>query len=85
MQALGLGHVLIDDARILAMRHHGQLSRTEDMLQRLLAVSQHVAGTAAHEELDAWHSMRVELCEQVGIGIGRSKEERVVHMAFLRS
>ena len=61
---LEFSHVAVDDARILAMSHDAKRSGIgKDLIERLVAVDEHIPRAAAHKELDAGNAVRVELTE----------------------
>ena len=82
---LGFLHIAVDDVRILAMRHQRQLASLEDTLQSLLLVHQHIARRRTHKQLDTRNALCRQLYEGVSIVVSSTIEERIVHMALLRS
>ena len=74
-------HVVVDDARVLAMRHDGQSDGCcsgENLLQCTALVHQHVARRGSHKEFYAGNGVPVELFYGVGIVVCCTEKERIV-------
>ena len=64
VMGLEFRHVAVNNARILTMSHDRQRSGTgEDVVKCLVTVNEHIARTAAHEELDARNAVSVKFTE----------------------
>lgn len=79
-------HVLVDERRILTMRHHGQAqggTGLEHLDERPELIHQHASRGGAHKQLDAWQPGLVEF-GVIGHIIARGAiVESVVDVAFL--
>ena len=79
-------HVLVDERRILTMRHHGQAqggTGLEHLDERPELIHQHASRGGAHKQLDAWQPGLVEF-GVIGHVIARGAiVESVVDVAFL--
>ena len=68
------------------MGHDGQRGgETEDAVEGLVAVDEHVTCRRAHEQLDAWHGVGVELGKEIGVVVGGAEEEGVVDVTLRSS
>ena len=63
------------------MRHNRQLRVTENLLEGILAVNEHVARARSHEQFYARHAVPVEFAGLRGIAVCRTEEERIVYVA----
>ena len=59
IQSLGLGHILVDELRIFAMRHDGQRRVFKDVFKRFEPVNKHVSRAGTHKKLNARHAFGV--------------------------
>ena len=59
IQPLGLGHILVDELRVFAMRHDGQRRVFKDVFKRFEPVDKHVSRASTHKKLNARHAFGV--------------------------
>ena len=83
VESFCLCHVGVDDGRVFTMCHYGHGGSGKDSVECLLLVHEHVAGRRAHKKFYAWHRVWVKRGKLVGVVVGGSEEEGVVHHAVV--
>ena len=76
-------HVGLDDALVLAVRHYQLVALTEELVQRLRLVDQHVTGAAAQEEFDGCVTVDGDAEQFLDIVVGGTQHKAVVDRALL--
>ena len=71
-----------DDLLVFAMGSNEHTGIGKDILQGIHLVYQHVSGTGTHEKLNTAYFLLIEFGHQVGIVVGSSEIEGVVHDAL---